>query len=158
MTATTEDYPVPGFSSQARSISVFVAYMLINVSLILRCLSTISSQYGAETKGASRPQRRIALFTALAIFSLVMTWYHMISFLIRSYRDWALDHPELHTDLLSRIGFWLNDTYLFQQAWAAVIETEPRFWWTVQIFGFASVWSVFLGVEGLFLLYQPLIK
>ena len=47
-----------------------------------------------------------------------------------------------------QLGPWLRDTQLFKQAWASAMETDERFWWTQQIFGFATLWSVVLGSEG----------
>ena len=142
--------------AQLQSISIFAAYFSTILLLFYCCISIILGQHAAASKAGpgSGSRRKIALFTTLAVLSLVATWYYMISFLLRSYRDWASVHPDLDdASLLSRMTAWLDETYLFQQAWAAIIETEPRFWWTTQIFGFASIWSVFLGVEGKFVFF-----
>ena len=148
---TEPRFPYLSALAQFRSISIFTTYIIVIILLFVWCICIIIAQHGATdtVHSISRSWRKIATFTTLALLSFVATWYFMISFLIRSYHDWASVHLNPGADLLSRLIAWLDETYLFQQAWAAIIETEPRFWWTTQIFGFASIWSVFLGVEGL---------
>ena len=135
-----------------RSISIFVLYFLIIAFLFLKCGLVLFTRW--KPRNQKLPQQRslyrVSLFAGLAVLSLITTWYFMISFLMQSYQDWILERPDLPSSCLSRLRGWLNETYLFEQAWAAIIETEARFWWTIQIFGFASLWSVFLGIEGLF--------
>lgn len=145
---------VPSLSNvidRYRSISIFVTYFVIIGSLLFRCASIILAHWRLANKKRPKHDSLYSVFTfaGLAVLSLVTTWYFMISFLIQSYQDWAIiAHPDPALSALSKLRGWLNETYLFEQAWAAIIETEPRFWWTIQIFSFASIWSIFLGIEG----------
>jgi hypothetical protein len=140
--------------NQYKSISILVVYFVIIGSLCFRCLSVIFAQNKTPRKHASFYST--FLFACLAVSSLVTTWYFMILFLMQSYRDWMIEqHPDPALSSLSKLRGWLDETYLFEQAWAAIVKTEPRFWWAIQIFGFASIWSVFLGIEGSSPLLHP---
>lgn len=131
-----------------KSISILAVYFVIIGLLLFRCVSIILAQWRLATKKRLN-SFSLYTFAALAVCSLFATWYFMISFMVRSYQDWAIEqHHDPALSLLAKLRGWLDETYLFEQAWAAIIETEPRFWWTNQIFAFTSIWSVFLGIEG----------
>ncbi|KJZ73339.1 hypothetical protein HIM_07343 [Hirsutella minnesotensis 3608] len=114
--------------------------------------SSRSSHDGAVTGDDRRWRPAMATFVALAVLSLASTWYYMFLFFRWSYLDWA-PARELQTAgapaSLSglRLGDWLRDTTLFKQAWVSTLETPPRAWWTLQIFGFCANWSISLAVQ-----------
>lgn len=100
-------------------------------------------------RGTQRSLAKIA-FTGLAILSLATTWYYMFVYFGWSYADWAkvraAQNPlESHE---VRLGDWLRDTKLFKQAWSSTLTTQPRQWWSLQIFGFCASWSITLAVQG----------
>ncbi|KAL3467167.1 hypothetical protein BJX64DRAFT_191872 [Aspergillus heterothallicus] len=140
-----------------RSVSLFVGYLSTVTFLSLVCIRTICARYCARQRNNdwAHPQRRgqFVLFSLLAAVSLGSTWYYMISLFFYSYNTWATS-PEgvlyagSETPLVTRMGLWLNKTYIFQEAWETVSETPERVWWSGQIFGWTIGWSLLLGITG----------
>lgn len=100
-------------------------------------------------RGASRAKRpaNVFLFASLSASSLATTWYHMFRFFAWSYHQWELSSPLSLTHDELYLGLWLRDTSLFKQAWVSTLETPPRAWWSMQIFGFCALFSVMLAVQ-----------
>ncbi|KXJ88612.1 hypothetical protein Micbo1qcDRAFT_235894 [Microdochium bolleyi] len=170
MATTTEP---PG---NIKSFAIFGGYMATALLLTLRCISIIRQQSRHNIAGslkapASKDQqqqqqqvvtttnplshaqlrRRVWIFSLLAAASLSTTWYYMFAFFAHSYRDWAATRgiPVSGTSASDlQLGAWLRDTSLFSQAWASAMATPPRVWWTQQIFGFCSLWTLILATEG----------
>lgn len=71
----------------------------------------------------------------------------MVAFFIKSYSDWELSQG-LGVDGAIRLGLWLKDVKLFEQAWGIVVEEPARWWWSQQIFLATCGWTVFLAAEG----------
>lgn len=136
--------------SNARPLAIFMGYLAACAGLAAGSIAIIrkGASKRASSSGGHRPGA-IALFSVLTAGSLAITWYHMLSFFRWSYQEWAsnqaaatLADGELH------LGEWLRDTALFKQAWASALETPPRAWWCMQIFGFCANWSVMLAAQG----------
>ena len=89
---------------------------------------------------------RSVLFLLLAVVSLLLTWTHMIRFLLRSYADALFDaggSPAYTTTV------WLQETSLFDQAWRYVCANPERWWISAQLCTFTTgLWTVFLFAEG----------
>lgn len=141
-----------------RSILLFIGYLSLITSLALRCCRTIYSRYQARQRNNdwANSQRRthLFLFLFLAAMSLGTTWYYMISLFIRTYDNWATSpqgypYATEETPLITRMGLWLYNTYIFQEAWETVSETPARVWWSGQIFGWTIGWSLFLAITGI---------
>ncbi|BCS28645.1 uncharacterized protein APUU_70215A [Aspergillus puulaauensis] len=150
--STLENPPV-----HYRSIFLFLGYLSLIISLAFTCCRTIYARYQARQKNNdwANSQRRthLFLFLFLAAMSLGTTWYYMISLFIRTYDNWAtspqgLPYATEETPLITRMGLWLYNTYIFQEAWETVSETPARVWWSGQIFGWTIGWSLFLGITG----------
>ncbi|KAL9116230.1 MAG: hypothetical protein Q9227_000601 [Pyrenula ochraceoflavens] len=110
---------------------------------------------------SSSRRKHVAIFTILTAGSLVQKWYHMLSYLVLSYRAWAdeMDIPFSETlygdrGLFSKnghslmLGRWLQDISPWDDFFEITLEKSRRYWWTQQLFLAAAVFSVFLGVEG----------
>ncbi|KAK6224543.1 alpha-mannosyltransferase alg11p [Colletotrichum tabaci] len=138
--------------SNARPLAIFTAYMLLAAGLTAKSIGIIRGQR-RDSRFADHPAPAVALavFGLLAAVSLVTTWYHMFRFFEWSYLEW--DSRQLRTAVIDakspglRLGEWLRDTTLFRQAWASTLETGPRAWWSLQIFGFCANWSVLLAAQ-----------
>ncbi|KAL2813978.1 hypothetical protein BJX63DRAFT_206493 [Aspergillus granulosus] len=149
--------PISELPIHYRSIFLFISYLSLITFFSLTCCRTIYTRYRARQKNNdwAHPQRRgqFALFSFLAAASLGSTWYYMISLFFYSYNIWATS-PEgtlysgADTPLFTRMGLWLNKTYIFQEAWETVSETPERVWWSAQIFGWTIGWSLLLGITG----------
>jgi hypothetical protein len=131
--------------SNVRPISILGGYLLTAALLTWRATSIIASQRARKSTIPARLRRKSLVFSLLAVISLATTWYYMFSFFAHSYSQWALARA-IPVQLNSlHLGPWLRDTSLFKQAWGTAMETDARFWWTQQIFGFCSAWSIILG-------------
>ncbi|KAK1719580.1 hypothetical protein BDP67DRAFT_540761 [Colletotrichum lupini] len=124
-------------ASNVRPLAIFTGYMVL--AAVLTAKSIVA---------APAHRRALVVFSALAALSLATTWYHMSRFFEWSYGQWittqalaSLDSTEL------RLGEWLHDTSLFKQAWASTLETGPRAWWSLQIFGFCANWNAILAAQ-----------
>ncbi|KAK2007130.1 hypothetical protein LZ32DRAFT_610559 [Colletotrichum eremochloae] len=147
--------------SNARPLAIFTGYMILAAALTLMSITIIRGQTrrrvspplknesSAATVGSPRSH---VIFGLLAALSLATTWYHMFRFFEWSYTEWATAHAFKEGVAASgdeglRLGEWLRDTSLFRQAWASTLETGPRAWWSLQIFGFCANWSVLLATQ-----------
>ncbi|KAK2057014.1 hypothetical protein LY76DRAFT_119883 [Colletotrichum caudatum] len=137
--------------------------MLLAAALTLKSVAIIRSQRQrrvsppptngtfAAAVGSPSPQATLG-FCFLAVSSLATTWYYMFRFFEWLYTQWAMMRA-CHNSVAAsgsveeglRLGEWLRDTSLFKQAWVSTLETGPRAWWTLQIFGFCANWSVLLA-------------
>jgi hypothetical protein len=141
-------------ASNIRPIAILASYLSLALLLTLSIIRSITLHHAKATSSKSKfPSRHneIYLFSILAAISLATTWFYMFSFFAISYQDWEDKQPFYSGIIIhSNLGGWLKDTALFKQAWAIAIGKMTRFWWTQQIFSFTTLWSFFLGVEGMF--------
>ncbi|KAF6807379.1 hypothetical protein CPLU01_15802 [Colletotrichum plurivorum] len=141
--------------SNVRPWAIFTGYMVLAAALTTKAIAIIRAQRRARSTGRSADgagpapsgRRAVVLFSLLAALSLATTWYHMFRFFEWSYGQWAIAHVAGADADGLRLGEWLRDTSLFRQAWASTLETAPRAWWSLQIFGFCANWSVMLAVQ-----------
>ncbi|KAF7553474.1 hypothetical protein G7Z17_g3621 [Cylindrodendrum hubeiense] len=140
--------------SNIRPIAILAGYLATAVLLTSWCIAIIRVRLGVATGlspiGEARRRSAMTVFSLLAVVSFATTWYHMFRFFEWSYIQWAVssgfeqvsaDPNGLH------LGQWLRETQLFRQAWASTLETPPRAWWSMQIFGFCANWSVLLAAQ-----------
>ncbi|KAH0421166.1 hypothetical protein CcaCcLH18_13599 [Colletotrichum camelliae] len=145
--------------SNVRPWTIFTGYMILAAALTIKSIAIIRSQRKSslarpaqDDPGRSARRRAVPVFGILAVVSLATTWYHMFRFFEWSYQQWAISHVFAGVGITGgegglRLGEWLRDTSLFKQAWASTLETGPRAWWSLQIFGFCANWSVLLAVQ-----------
>ncbi|GJC96785.1 alpha-mannosyltransferase alg11p [Colletotrichum higginsianum] len=129
--------------------------MLLAAGLTAKSIGIIRGQRRRVSGSADRPAPTVvalAVFGLLAAVSLATTWYHMFRFFEWSYLEW--DSRQFWAAVVGgakppglRLGEWLRDTTLFRQAWVSTLETGPRAWWSLQIFGFCANWSVLLAAQ-----------
>jgi len=155
-------------NSNIWALSVFCGYVALALGLVAflsyevlwREFTSLPPSQATRLRVSNR-NKHVLLFAILALCSLVVTSYHIFSYLVLSYKVWANnvgeDEPQAlfgergifggGTERLA-LGRWLHDTRLIQDAWEIMIEKSGRFWWTQQAFlGYGS-WSIFLGMEG----------
>lgn len=83
--------------------------------------------------------RHIVMFAVLAVCSLLSTWSFMFRYFEWSYDNWLTLRAQGDLDpSVKHWGIWLKDTSLFKEAWESVIVGHDRFWWSHQIFFFAT--------------------
>jgi hypothetical protein len=118
-------------------------------------------------------KRVVSTFALLTILSLALTAYHALSWRYASYQNWAQERAVAvpnalwegwyaqpsHEGLLGQklgmkgwqLGRWSQDTDLVAEIDAVSVGTARGFWWTYQNFAGLIVWSIFVGIEGMFL-------
>ncbi|KAF4776064.1 hypothetical protein HER10_EVM0003299 [Colletotrichum scovillei] len=140
-------------ASNVRPLAIFTSYMVLAAGLTAKSIGIIRNQRRASLSrngavAAPAHRRALVVFSALAALSLATTWYHMFRFFEWSYGQWATTQAPAGLDSTElRLGEWLHDTSLFKQAWASTLETGPRAWWSLQIFGFCANWSAILAAQ-----------
>jgi hypothetical protein len=142
-----------GYLLNAIGLTAFLSYFVL-----YRAFQSLPPSQATRFRASNR-KKHVQIFSALAIVSLGVTWYYMLSFFWLSYRSWASEMGELVPGHFwseytrgqiqgLELGRWLKDTELFREAWEIASEKSGRYWWTQQIFLGAAAWSVFLGMEG----------
>lgn len=120
-----------------------------------------------EAKRTIDLEKRLQIFSALSVLSFSTLSYHMLSYLIGSYQDWAgTNRVLLPQRILGNAGIvgrkdqrvelhiweWLTSSTLFQDFAITICNDSARFWWTQQALLVSMAWSVFMSFEGLFVL------
>ncbi|KIM40478.1 hypothetical protein M413DRAFT_445929 [Hebeloma cylindrosporum] len=128
------------------SLAVFGSYFLAIIVLFFLIISNLSSSSKTSSNGHLKP----ALFVVLTIGSLCHTWFYMFK-----YMEWSFNNYEsslratVSHDFISRVGSWLWNTSLFEEAWATVCRHPMNWWWSEQLCLFtAGAWTIFIAVEG----------
>ncbi|KAF2204506.1 hypothetical protein GQ43DRAFT_364396 [Delitschia confertaspora ATCC 74209] len=143
--------------SNFRPLAIFSSYMLLCFSLTVFIIRDLYKSYRSRSKShtSSKPSSlHIFLFSLLAAASLATTWYYMFQFFAYSYRDWIFAQQLSQQFFLGhehgslQLGWWLKDTQLFKEAWGTVVMGARRFWWSGQIFLFASYLGLIFEVKG----------
>lgn len=135
-----------------QSLAILASYLLLALALTTQICVTLLTRARVSKNSTRRIEwAKVTVFGFLAIASLGATWYHMFAFFAYSYHDWACRVGSRIEDAavtLPRLEMWLRETKLFKEAWGAVVATPQRYWWSGQIFFWATAWSLFLGIMG----------
>lgn len=140
--------PFPPPSTNVLGALTFTLYVLS--ALVLTTYISISLLRTYNTVSLSSVQHaRIQLFATLATISFATLSYHMLHFLINSYRAWALQQP--HPITLPRGGNvwqWLKDSTLFEDFAHEALGSQARSWWTVNALCASIHWAVSMSIDG----------
>lgn len=139
--------------SNARPYGVFVFYMstclALSVFIVVKLFNKTEQLYAANP--SRLPQRKhVLLFAVLAAASLLSTWSFMFQYFQWSYNNWLTVRSQRDLDPSVRHwGLWLKETLLFREAWESVVIGQNRYWWSHQIFYFASALGLHLEWKGM---------
>lgn len=128
--------------SNARPFGIFVSYMCtclaLTVFVIVKLFDKTEKLHAANP--LRLPQRKhVLLFAVLAAASLLSTWSFMFQYFRWSYDNWLTVRSQHNLDpSVKHWELWLKETSLFREAWVSVIIGQNRYWWSHQIFYFAS--------------------
>ena len=142
------------FTAYVFSALFLTGYIIFNLFTRFRQL-----EQSPSSSIVSKAQSRLPTFAALSALSFSVLSYHMLTFLIASYQNWALTNGiRLQEHLLSNLSGlhlwqWLTGSTLFLDFARAISETSARYWWTIQALLLTMAWSVFMGFEGDVLAY-----
>ncbi|KAK7049942.1 hypothetical protein VNI00_005372 [Paramarasmius palmivorus] len=129
-------------ASELVAFGTFASYFLIIISLFAVILTSLPW---------SKLNRSPAcyLFLLLTIGSFIHTWYYMLKYIAASFSEYEAKSVILPGTLLKRMTAWLQNTYLFEEAWWAASTGKPNWWWSEQICVYtAGAWTVFLFEQG----------
>lgn len=145
---------------------LFVTAALITLvirNVVYRAYRALPPSQTTRHRQAKR-KKHVQIFAALTILSLVMTTYYVYGSLSLSYRVWAHERGEMLPNGLwgpggvigegdesvgLELGRWFKDTSLLLDHWEIIVEKSRRFWWSQQMLLGSTVWSVFMGIEGM---------
>ena len=147
-----KDPPPPGTDTNGRAYFIFFSYLGLCFSLSVFIIYRLVQNYNLLSKStqARLPEKRyVRTFAILAALSLFTTWYHMFNYFRVSYQAWAMwrSRFDISQDHM-HWGLWLKETSLFREAWETVIVGNARYWWSHQIFFFASGLGLSLEERG----------
>jgi hypothetical protein len=131
-----------GDVSNARPYGIFVSYMstclALSVFIIVKLFDKTEKLHAANPSRLP-PRKHALLFAVLAAASLLSTWSFMFRYFLWSYDNWLTVRSQHYLDhSVKHWGLWLKETSLFREAWESVIIGHNRYWWSHQIFYFAS--------------------
>lgn len=136
---------------------IFISY-IIAALLFSGCIlvNLWKASFRSTPSPGPKHTQRILAFSSLALFSFTTLSYHMLSFLISSYDDWAnarnLPRPAaLSAQDLGQLYLWqwTKTSALFQDfATNICMETNGNWWWTEHVLVFSIAWNVYMAVEG----------
>lgn len=152
---------------------IFIIYVVSALFFTGVIISILLCSPGSAHRSSSSPRRRrhkrfshqskLQIFTALSVLSLAVLSYHMMSFLIFSYKAWASEKGvRIPQRLFGYDGLidlkhgtnplfiweWLTSSTLFQDFAEIICGSSARYWWTLQALSGTMAWSFFMSVEG----------
>ncbi|KAJ3860733.1 hypothetical protein EV359DRAFT_48573 [Lentinula novae-zelandiae] len=133
------------------ALAVFASYFAIIAVILGILLNILLRQHAIQKNTLNR--KRATLFFLLAIGSFMHTWYCCINFMIR-YVQWSLNDYETKVGTFNgtnvdRLGKWLINTALFEQAWYTVCSGPVNWWISQQLCSYTvGAWTIFIFVEG----------
>ena len=138
---------------------LFICYIIAALVLtgwIVLSLSKASSLLPAGLDDRRHVQQ-VFTISSLAAFSFASLSYHMLSFLITSYHDWAVQHDYPLPQGISRrdaerlhLWQWTKTSTLFQDfAKDICAESNGNWWWTEHALILSIAWNLYMAVEGI---------
>jgi hypothetical protein len=145
--------PPPGIDTSGKAYLILFSYLGLCLLLTNFIIFKILKSYQRLQKSitARSPQRNhVQAFTILAAGSLAATSYYQYKAFNVSYETWMMwrSYYDLTPDQM-HWGLWLKETSLFKEIWTTTIVGNARYWWTHQIFFFASGLSLSLEQKGM---------
>ena len=122
-----------------------------------------SSSSSPKTRDRLSHGKRLQIFASLSVLSFAILSYHMMDFLIVSYKAWALERDtEVPQRLFGHDGLidlrqgitrvyiwqWLTSSTLFQDFAEIICGSSARYWWTQQALLTTMIWVFFMSIEG----------
>jgi hypothetical protein len=148
-----------------------VATLLLVLTRFIYC--TRNTPPAIRTRENTPKHRRgVWTFALLALLSVALTSYHALSWRYASYQNWAQEravtvpnalwegwyaNPTPQDTIGGKLGLtgwqlerWGRDIDPTAEFDAVSVGTPRGFWWTYQSLAGLFVWSIFVGVEGMF--------
>ena len=138
---------------------IFVGYVLAALLLTILIISDLYHAYQSRCSSYTKrsPYVQLQVFGALAALSFSTLSYHMLSYLVYSYQDWArsADFTTIKNryDLLTGAGLesiwhWLIESTLFKHFAETICMSAANFWWTQGALLVTMASALFISIEG----------
>ncbi|KAJ3888476.1 hypothetical protein GG344DRAFT_89929 [Lentinula edodes] len=129
------------------ALAVFASYFSIIAVILGILLKILLRQHVLQKNILNR--KRATLFFLLAIGSFIHTWYYMFRFMQWSLNDYETKVGTFDGTYVDRLGNWLINTALFEQAWYTVCSGPVNWWISQQLCSYTvGAWTIFIFVEG----------
>ena len=162
---------IPSGNNRAGAV-IFILYVisaLFFTGVIVGTLYSPLSAHGSSKLLVVKRQQKfsrkssVQIYTNLSLLSFAVLSYHMLSFLVISYKTWAsarnIPIPQSffgHEGLFDlqngainiQVWQWLTSSTLFQDFAETICDDSARYWWTQQALLTTMAWSFFMSVEG----------
>ncbi|KAI4204028.1 MAG: hypothetical protein LQ350_001421 [Teloschistes chrysophthalmus] len=153
-------------AESARNVTgaaLFTGYVLAALLLTIMILGDLFKAY--RTRFQARPcwedmtdiSKQLQVFIALAVLSFSTLSYHMLNYLIFSYRRWATYTTSSTIQGLSgvfgvqglqSIWQWLTESTLFKDFAETICQSSANYWWTQQALLVTMASALFISIEG----------
>lgn len=146
---------------------LFTAYVLASLLLTTLIAVDLYQAYryrpSLSSKQSHQVSKQLQVFVALAVLNFSTLSYHMLSYLIFSYQDWAepkglairptlylTKHPRSSSNLgfIAHLWQWLTESTLFFHFAKTICENSANFWWTLHALHVSAGSALFLSIEG----------
>ena len=137
--------------------TIFICYIVAALLLTgLIVLDLYKSSLRSPPPSTWNHVQQLFTFSVLAVLSFVTLSYHMLSFLITAYSNWAIARglalPQgVRKNDLDRLHLWqwARTSKLFQDfATNICMESNGNWWWTEHTLIFSMAWNIYMAVEG----------
>ncbi|KAL5372930.1 hypothetical protein DPSP01_013098 [Paraphaeosphaeria sporulosa] len=145
--------PPPEEDTNTRAYALFFSYLglcfLLSVFIVFKLIRN-HNVLSKSTTARLPAKAHIRTFATLAALSLFTTWYYMYHYFRVSYQAWAMwrSRYDVSQDTM-HWGLWLSETSLFREFWETIVVGNARYWWSHQIFFFASGLGLSLEERGI---------
>ncbi|KAL8722408.1 MAG: hypothetical protein Q9225_001087 [Loekoesia sp. 1 TL-2023] len=154
---------MPNVTGAVIFVGYVLAALLLTTLIVVNLYRAYLSRPSWSSKEPSRVSNQFQVFVALAVLSFSTLSYHMLNYLIYSFRAWAEPEglailPGLHISkgLLSssNLGFtahlwqWLTESVLFYDFAKTICQNSANFWWTLQALLVSMASALFISIEG----------
>ncbi|KAL8693386.1 MAG: hypothetical protein Q9218_001778 [Villophora microphyllina] len=142
---------------------IFTGYVLGALLLTMLIVTDLYKAYHSQSPSKPSPNsisivsKQLQIYIALAVLSFSTLSFHMLNYLIYSYRAWAT-HTSPGTiqgpgEVLSGQGLqsiwqWLTQSTLFKDFAETICENSANYWWTQQALLVTMASALFISIEG----------
>ncbi|KAL5397359.1 hypothetical protein PMIN06_005573 [Paraphaeosphaeria minitans] len=145
--------PPPEEDTNIRAYALFFSYLGLCFFLSVFIVFKLVRNYIVLSKSTTArlpAKAHVRTFATLAALSIFTTWYYMFHYFRVSYLAWAMwrSRYDVSQDTM-HWGLWLTETSLYREFWETIVVGNARYWWSHQIFFFASGLGLSLEERGI---------
>lgn len=155
--------PMHNVTGACLFIGYVLAALILTAMIVLDLYQAYRYRLSFTPKQTKPASKQLQVLVALAVLIFSSLSYHMLSYLISSYRDWAqfkglaVPSGSYSPDYLlssSKLGIivhlwqWLTESALFYHFAKTICQNSAIFWWTLQALLVSAASALFISIEG----------